>query len=139
MRAAVPIIAALAVALASCGGDSKEEQAQTAVCDARADISKQVDTLKGMTPSTFSTDAVSQSLSAIGSDLTKIKNAQTDLSDDRRQQVQSASQEFASQVRRIVQQVATTKSAAEAKSALTSALQQLGDAYQQTFAKVDCD
>jgi 3-methyladenine DNA glycosylase/8-oxoguanine DNA glycosylase len=139
MKAAVPIIAALTLALASCGGDSKEEQAQAAICDARADISKQVDELKGMTPSTFSTDAVSQSLSAIGSDLTKIKNAQGDLSDERRQQVQSANQEFASQVRGIAQQVATTKSAAEAKTALTSALQQLGDAYEQTFAKVDCD
>jgi 3-methyladenine DNA glycosylase/8-oxoguanine DNA glycosylase len=138
MKAAVPIIAALTLALASCGGDSEEEQAQAAVCDARADISKQVDQLKGMTPSTFSTDAVSQSLSAIGSDLTKIKNAQGDLSDERRQQVQSANQEFASQVRGIAQQVAATKSAAEAKTALTSALQQLGDAYEQTFAKVDC-
>jgi hypothetical protein len=139
MRAALPIIAALTVALASCGGDSKEEKAQQAVCDARADISKQVDQLKGMTPSTFSTDAVSQSLSAIGSDLSKIRSAQADLSDERRQQVQSANQEFASQVRGIAQQVATTKSAADAKSAVTSALQQLGDAYQQTFAKVDCD
>jgi len=139
MRAALPIIVALAVALVSCGGDSKEEKAQNQVCDARADISKQVDKLKGMTVATVSTDAVSQSLSAISSDVSKIASAQGDLSDERRQQVQSANQEFAKQIRGIAQQIATTKSAADAKSALTSALQKLGDAYKQTFAKVDCD
>jgi hypothetical protein len=139
MRPALPIVVALALALASCGGDSKEEKAQNQVCDARADISKQVDKLKGMTVATVSTDAVSQSLSAISSDVSKIASAQGDLSDERRQQVQSANQEFAKQIRGIAQQIATTKSAADAKSALTSALQKLGDAYKQTFAKVDCD
>jgi hypothetical protein len=138
MRAAVAIIVALAAALAACGGDSKEEKAQKAVCDARADISKQVDQLKGLTPSTFSTDAVSQSLSAIRNDLSKIKSAQGDLSDDRRQQVESANQAFEGQVRGIVQQLGTSKSLSEAKTAMTSALQQLADSYKQTFAKIDC-
>jgi hypothetical protein len=138
MKAALPMIVALAVALASCGGDSKAEKAQKTVCDARADISKQVDQLKSMTVATVSTDAVSQSLSAIGSDVSKIKSAQSDLSDERRQQVESANQQFANQVRAIAKQIATTKSAADAKTALTTALQQLAGAYKQTFAKVDC-
>ena len=48
-RPAAAGVAALlaALALAACG-DSKEEKAQQSVCDARADISKEVDKLKGL-------------------------------------------------------------------------------------------
>jgi membrane-bound lytic murein transglycosylase B len=138
MRTAVPLIVALAIGIASCGGDSKEEKAQTAVCDARADIAKQVDKLKGMTASTVSTDAISQSLRAISSDVSKIRAAQGDLSDERRRQVQSANQEFTNQVRDIAQRIGNSKSVADARSALTSALQQLAGAYKETFARVDC-
>ena len=38
----------------------------------------------------------------------------------------------------IVGSVGKNTSLSEAKAQLTSALQQLGDAYKQSFAKVDC-
>ena len=126
-----------AVALGACG-ESKEDKAKSAVCDARADISKQVDQLKGLTVSTVTIDGVQKSLKAITSDLSKIKDAQGDLSGDRRQQVQDATKTFTSQVQSIAGSVIKSTSLSDAKAHLTSALQQLGDAYKQSFAKVDC-
>jgi Tfp pilus assembly protein PilP len=140
MTRAAPTCAALLVALVLAGcGESDEDKAQAAVCDARADISKQIDDLKGMTAATFSTDAVSGSLSAIQTDLSKIKSAQGDLSDDRRQQVQSANQAFESQISGIVKQIGSSASVADAETQVTASLQQLADSYQQTYARIDCD
>jgi methyl-accepting chemotaxis protein len=139
MRRVIPGCGALLAALALSGcGQSDADKAQAKVCDARADISKQVDALKALTPSTFSTDAVSKSLSAIRSDLSSIKGAQGDLSEERRQQVQDANQAFEDQLKGIAQQVVTSKSTTGAGTQVTSALQQLAQTYQQTFARVNC-
>jgi hypothetical protein len=136
------IVFALIAVLAAFGlgacGESKQDKAKSTVCDARADISKQVDQLKGLTVSTVTVDGVQKSLKAINSDLSKIKDAQGNLSDDRRQQVQEATKAFTSQVKSIAGSVGKSTSLSEAKAQLTSALQQLGDAYKQSFAKVDC-
>src|SRR5215207_4956893 len=109
-----------ALGLGACG-ESKQDKAMTTVCDARADISKQVDQLKG-----------------ISSDLSKIKDAQGDLSGDRRQQVEDATKTFTSQVQSIAGSVGKSTSLSDAKAQLTSALQQLAAAYEQSFARVDC-
>jgi Tfp pilus assembly protein PilP len=127
-----------ALALAACG-ESEQENAQQTVCDARQDISNQVDSLKSLTPATFKTDAVSENLEAIQSDLSAIKGAQSELSDDRRQEVEAANQAFTSQVENIVEQVGTSASAADAAGAISTAAQQLADSYEQTFARIDCD
>jgi len=126
-----------ALALGACG-ESSQDKAKSTVCDARADISKQVDQLKGLTVSTATVDGVQSSLKAINSNLAKIKDAQGDLSDDRRQQVQDATKAFTSQLQTIAGSVGKSTSLSDAKAQLTSALQQLGDAYKQSFAKVDC-
>jgi membrane peptidoglycan carboxypeptidase len=127
----------VALALGACG-ESKEDKAKSTVCDARADISKQVDQLKGLTISTATAADVQQSLNAINSDLSKIKDAQGDLSDDRRQQVEAANKTFTSQLQSIAASLGSSASLSEAKSQLSSALQQLATAYQQSFARVDC-
>jgi uncharacterized protein YjbJ (UPF0337 family) len=126
-----------ALALGACG-ESKEDKAKSAVCDARSDISKQVDKLKGLTVSTVTIDGVQESLKAIRSDLSKIKDAQGDLSSDRRQQVEDANKAFTSQVQSIVGSVGKSTSLSDAKAQLTSAVQDLAAAYQQSFARVDC-
>jgi hypothetical protein len=132
----VPVIAALA--LGACGGQSSEDKAKKQVCDARADISKQVDTLKGLTPSTATTTQIQDSLKAIANDLKQIKDAQGNLSDQRKSQVQEANQAFQSQVKDIASSLGTTTSVSDAKTQLAAAFQQLATTYQQTFAKVDC-
>jgi membrane peptidoglycan carboxypeptidase len=137
--AIAPVLLALvaAVALGSCG-ESKQDKAKNTVCSARADIGKQVDQLKGLTISTATADAVQKSVQAIRSDLSKIKDAQGDLSDERRQQVQAANKAFTSQVQSIVKSLGSSTSLSDAKTQLTSATQQLAAAYQQSFARIDC-
>ena len=126
-----------ALALGACG-ESKEDKAKSTVCDARADISKEVDQLTALTASTVTIDGVQNSLKAISSNLSKIRDAQGDLSADRRQQVEDATKTFTSQVQSIAGSVGKSTSLSEAKAQLTSALQQLGAAYKQSFARVDC-
>jgi hypothetical protein len=132
------LIAVLAALGLSACGESKQDKAKSTVCDSRADISKQVDQLKGLTISTVTIDGVQNSLKAINSDLSKIKDAQGDLSGSRRQQVQDATKTFTSQVQSIAGSVGKSTSLSDAKAQLTSALQQLGGAYKQSFARVDC-
>ena len=139
IRATLLILAyAVAAGLLACGSDSKQEQAKTTVCDARSDIAKQVDSLKTLTPATVTVDAVSKSLGAISNDLTEIKDAQGDLSSDRRQQAKAATDTFTAQVKDITQELGRSVSVSTGKAELTAALQQLATSYQTTFARIDC-
>ena len=135
--AVAAVVAAMGISLSACG-TSKEDEAKNDVCDARADIQKQVDDLKGMTASTVTADQVSKSLQAIGDDLQKISDAQGDLSDDRRSQVEAANKAFAADVKEVGSTVLRSTSAEEAKTQLQQAVTNLSDTYSNTFAKVDC-
>ena len=139
MKAAAALVLALLATLgvAACG-ESKEDKAMKSVCSARGDIRKQVDHLKGLTISTATVDDVQASLKAIGDDLSKIADAQGDLSDERRQQVQKANEAFKSQVQSITGSLGKSLSLSDAKTQLSSALQQLASAYEQSFASIDC-
>jgi hypothetical protein len=136
-RALTPLLA-VAVAVAACGGQSKEEQATNRVCDARADLSKQVDTLKGLTLSTATSSQIQDGLKAIGNDLKTITDAQGDLSGERKQEVEQANQAFAKEVKDVASTVLRETSTSEAKTRLTAAFQDLAATYEQSFAKVDC-
>jgi Tfp pilus assembly protein PilP len=131
-------ITLLALALGACG-ESSEEKAQSTVCDARADIGTQVDKLEALTPATITTDAVTQPLDAIRKDLQEIAGAQSDLSGDRRSQVEAANKAFTSSVERIARDAVASLSAADAKSSLVTAVKQLGQSYEQAFSPVDCN
>jgi Tfp pilus assembly protein PilP len=135
--ASLLLVLIAALALGACG-ESKEDKAKSTVCDARADIGKQVDKLKGLTITTASASAAQKSLKAINSDLSKITDAQGDLSDDRRQQVETANKAFTSQLQSIAASLGSSTSLSDAKSQLSSALQQLATAYKTSFARVDC-
>jgi len=152
VRSALLAIAAVTIALAlgACGDSSDETPAstgastgdaaaaQTTVCNARDDIGKQVDELKSLTPATVTSDAVKQSLDAIKNDLSDISGAQSELSSDRRSEVEAANKAFASSVQGIASEALRSLSAADAKTALVTALQQLEASYKDTFAPVDC-
>jgi hypothetical protein len=129
---------AVALALASCGGQSKQDQAQSQVCSARADISKHVDTLKGLTRSTATTSQVKTSLQAIRDDLAKIRDAQGDLKGTRKEQAQQANDAFVSEVKDVASTLVSTTSVEDGKARLSTAMQQLASSYQQAFAKIDC-
>jgi len=127
-----------AAALGACGGESKETKAKNQVCDARADLSKQVNTLKGLTPSVANVGQVKTSLNAIRDDLGKITSAQGDLKGTRKSQVSAANQEFKSKVQDVAANLGAGVSAGEAKTHLSAAFDDLAATYKRTFAKVDC-
>lgn len=139
MRAACSVLAVVMLALGACGSESSEEKAQNTVCDARDDIGKQVADLKSLTPATVTTDAVTQNLDAIKNDLKDIADAQSDLSSDRRSEVEAANKAFASSVEGIASQLGSSLSASDAKAGAVTALQQLAASYQKTFAPVNCN
>jgi hypothetical protein len=120
-------------------GESDEEKAQTQVCDARSDLKQQVDTLSGLTATTVTTDAVKGALDSIQDDLNQIADAQGDLNDERKQQVESANQEFSSQLKSVAGSLGSSLSLSAAKSQIQDAAKQLASSYQETFAQVDCD
>jgi hypothetical protein len=133
----VTLALAATLGVAACG-ESKQDKAGNQVCSARSDIQKQVNELKGLTPTTVTVDGVQKNLTAIQDDLKKIGDAQGDLNDARKKQVQDATSQFTSALSSIGSDVGQSLSAADAKTQLQTALQQLATAYQQSFAKVDC-
>ena len=131
------VLLSAAIALAGCG-QSKEEKATSQVCDARADISKQVDDLKGLTLTTASIAGVKQNLSAIRTNLGKIKDAQSDLKDQRREQVKAANEAFGAQVTATAQNVVKSRSLSGASTQLKASFTALGDSYRSTLGRIDC-
>ena len=113
-------------------------KAQATVCDARADIGKQVDQLKSLTAATVTKDAVTQSLDTIKNDLGEISSARADLSGDRRSQAEAANKSFTSSVEEIRSEFLISLSASDAKTALVAALQQLEASYKTAFEPLDC-
>jgi hypothetical protein len=139
VRTALLLIALLLVvpAVAACG-ESKSEKAQKQVCDARAEISKQVDELKGLTVATATVSGVKENLSTIRENLKKMTSAQDTLSEDRRAQVKSATQTFVSTTTSIAKGLRSDVSLSEVKPRLTQAAQELRAAYADSLAKIDC-
>jgi uncharacterized phage infection (PIP) family protein YhgE len=131
------MLVATALAATACG-ESKSDKAKTQVCDARADIGKQVAQLQALTLSTASVDGVTTSLRAIQDGVGKITDAQGALNSERKQQVQAANQQFAAQVKAIVQNVGRSVSVKDSGTQFKQATTQLADSYRQTLAKVDC-
>jgi Tfp pilus assembly protein PilP len=119
-------------------GQSQADKAKSQVCDARADISKNVNELKGLTLSTASVDGVKKNVQAIQDDLGKITDAQGNLNAERKQQVQAANAAFTAQVKSIASSVTSNLSLADAGTQLKTAATQLADSYKQTLGKVDC-
>ncbi len=137
MRTLSGCLVVLAVVLAGCG-ESKEETAQNSVCDAKAGIEKQVQELQGLTASTVTLDGVKSSLQTMGDDLTKLKDAQGDLSGDRKDEAEKAWQTFRAEVKTIRENLLTSLSAADAKQQLASSFDDLAASFRSAFDPVDC-
>ena len=113
-RSAVTGLAlALALTLAACG-ESKQDKAQKTVCGARAEIK------------------------AIGDSLAKIAAAQGDLTGDRKQEAQKATQTFKSEVSGVTRDLVTSVSLADGKQQIRDALDGLASSYRTAFAPLDC-
>jgi hypothetical protein len=123
---------------AGCGGDSQEERAQADVCAARADISKQVDQLQGLTATTFTADAVRENLRAIQDDVQTIEGARDRLASDNRDEIASANDDFKASVRETASDAGRSISLQTARTQLEETFDQLAASYRDTLAKIDC-
>jgi Tfp pilus assembly protein PilP len=131
------LLAASLTAVVACG-ESKEDKAKKQVCSARSDIQAELTKLKNLTPATATANGIKDSLNSIKTDLQKITDAQSNLSSQRKQEVQQANQKFASEFQSIVTNLGTNLSLSSAQSQLQSAFQQLASAYQASFAQISC-
>ena len=136
------VLAALALsvlALAACG-ESSEEKAKKAVCGARAEISKQITKLSELKISTNLPAEIKAGAEAIGKNLTKIKDEQDKLAPARKEQVQTATRTFESQVSSIVSGLVSTGSLSltNAEAQLKSAASQLKSSYTTALAPINC-
>lgn len=136
---AIALLTSGAALTGGCGGESKQDQAKSAVCDARDDIGEQVDTLSSLTISTATVDQVRSSLQAIQGDLKTISDNRADLPDDRRQEIETATTRFTDTVRTVVGDLGRSLSLSEARGQLSTALTELKNAYRTTLAQVRCD
>jgi peptidoglycan hydrolase CwlO-like protein len=129
----------LALTVAACGGNAAEDRAQSKVCDARADIQKQVDALASTTLSSGALDSVQKNLQAIQKDVEQIAGQQSKLSDDRRQEVEKANQAFKSQVQDVTKSLVSGLASGGGEDKLKAAFQDLAAGYKSAFAPVKCD
>jgi hypothetical protein len=128
-----------ALAVAACG-ESSQEKAKAQVCSARADISKRITKLGELTLSSNLPSEIKSGAEAIGKDLTKIKDEQDKLAPARKEQVQSATRTFESQVSSTVSGLLSTKSLSlsNAEAQLKSAASQLASSYKGALAPINC-
>ncbi|MBJ7348413.1 MAG: hypothetical protein JHC87_07565 [Thermoleophilaceae bacterium] len=126
-----------ALSLSACG-TSKEDKALASVCSSKADIQKQVTALKGLTISTASANQVNTSITAITDDLKNIKDQIPVLKDSVKPQVEQANNEFKSALTGIALELGKSLSLEQGGEQATAALTQLGTAYEQAFASLDC-
>jgi hypothetical protein len=124
-------------ALASCG-ESSQEKAKAQVCQARADISKEVKKLSELTLSTSILTEAKSGVEAIGKDLTTIKNAQPDLEPARKEQVQAATSTFEDQINSILSELVSKPSLSKLETQLKSSLTQLASSYEKALAPLNC-
>jgi hypothetical protein len=125
------------VVLAGCG-ESSQEKAKAQVCSARSDIQKQVTTLSELTLSTSILSQAKDGLEAITSDLGKIKDAQPNLEPARKQQVETATHTFESQISSIVTGFVTNPSLSSVEKQLKSSLTQYAKSFEKVLAPINC-
>ena len=81
---------------------------------------------------------MTSALSAIQSDLQKMKDAQPDLAPERKQQVQDAATAFGTQLKDIVRQTVAGLSKTDAKTQATNAAASLESAVKESLQPIDC-
>ena len=117
---------------------SAQDQAARQVCTARADIQTQVDTLTTLSAGSATKADVTSALDAIATDLQKIKDAQADLSPERKQQVQDATTAFGTQLKDIVRQTVAGLATTDAKTQAENAAASLKSAVTESLQPIDC-
>ena len=138
--ASIAIIAGSLATLPAACGESEEEKAQNAVCDARADIQERVDDLAALTITTASIDEVRDNLEAIRDDLEKIAAEREDLAPEQRQEVEQAATSFRSELETAARDVVSgAVGGDEASARAGAALDELAKSFRDAYGPIDCD
>jgi len=137
-RAGLAVCGVLALTGLGACGESAEEKAQKQVCDARADIQSQIDTIKGLPVASGSIDQARAGLQSIRDDLRQIADAQPQLKGERKQQVEGATQTFTAQVESVAKSAITSGVTGDVESAVKTAADQLATSFRQAMAPIDC-
>src|SRR5262249_57549557 len=123
----------------------KKERAIAKVCRGRGEIKKQITKLDGVTISSNTVNEAKASFEAIGTQLTKIRDAQPDLEPKRKEQIEPATKTFSSELSTIASGVVASLGSGNIETALKnagpqlkSAVTKLGSAYQQAYAPITC-
>ena len=150
---ALTVCACVALALTGCGSSSDEPSAPTEaptqappsnrirrreVCAARADIQAQVETLSTLSAQSATKENVTAALTAITKDLQTIKDAQADLTPDRKQQVQDAVTLFGTQLRDIAAHAVAGLATGDAETQAKNAAASLKTAVTESLQPIDC-
>lgn len=117
---------------------SAQDQAATQVCGARDGIQTQVQTLTSLSAGSATKADVTSALSAITTDLQKMKDAQPDLAPKRKQQVQDATTAFGTQLKDIVRQTVAGLSKTDAQTQAKNAAASLKSAVQESLQPIQC-
>ena len=94
--------------------------------------------LTGLTVSTISPSEVKTGVEAIANDLSKIKKAQGNLAPARKEQVETATHTFETQLSSILTGITSNLSLSNAEAQFKTALSQLATSYKQTLAPINC-
>jgi hypothetical protein len=117
---------------------SPQDHAASQVCAARADIQAQVETLTTIGTGDATKSDVTAALAAVGTNLQTIKDAQADLTPERKQQVQDATAAFGTQLQTIVREAVAARSKDDAKTQATDAAASLKSAVNESLQPIDC-
>ena len=135
-----PAIAALLLSifvLAACG-ESAQDKAQSQVCSARTDISKEITAITELKVSTSAIGEAKTHFEAIAADVNKIKGAQANLAAPRKEQVEAATHTFTTEFSSIVTGLSSNLSLTNAEAHLKTAVAQLATTYKKALAPISC-
>jgi flagellar basal body-associated protein FliL len=131
------LLAAVALAAAGCG-ESEEEKAQNEVCDARSEIEASVADLESLTVETATADRVRTDVETIQSGISTISDNADEVSEGRRDDIQSAVQTFRAEFNAILSGLSTNLTVPNAQAQLNSATAELRTAFDESLAQIDC-
>jgi hypothetical protein len=138
------LLVSLGISLSGCGESQQEKNEKAAiktVCSARADIKNRLATLKTLTLSPVSLPQLKEEGTAIFDDLKKIKEAQPNLEQTRKQQVEQATKTFQQQVSSTISSLtslSSTTSLASAGAQFQGALTRLENSYARALGPIAC-
>jgi uncharacterized protein YhaN len=140
MKRFLPVsLAVLGLFLAACGGQCDQEKATNDVCDARADIKKNVEELQNLTLGTATADQIQSNLNGIRDGFVKIGDARANLDGARKRQVEKANETFQSEVQKLVADLGKSTSLNDAAAQLKKDISSLATAYQDSLGPINCD